>query len=220
MCAAKLFQEWRHRADRAERAVIFPDGCRDVLISRSPGAAARVTLTPFDFRPRLVALPRGTRMSGYRLRPGAVVGQRVLYRIAADSDGIAEILGNELGECDETDEAILALATTEATPAGVAKGLGVSARSLQRHFRRMGLPPPDYWRLLGRARRAAGILATGAPLAEIALDCGLSDQAHMTRELRRWFGTAPAQLRRDAPLLGLLRQPALGNWTDEQISTR
>jgi AraC-like DNA-binding protein len=82
------------------------------------------------------------------------------------------------------------------------------------------LPPPDFWRLLGRARRAAGRIASGARLAEVADDAGYSDQAHMTRELARWFGMSPGQLRRSAPALDALLQPALGNWTGEQISTR
>lgn len=95
------------------------------------------------------------------------------------------------------DAAILALTLPGASPERVARDLGVSARTLQRRFVQSGLPSPEFWRLLARARRAAGLLATAAPLAGIACDCGYSDQAHMTRDFARWFGTSPAQLRRD-----------------------
>jgi AraC family transcriptional regulator len=55
------------------------------------------------------------------------------------------------------------------------------------------------------------ILATDKSLAEIALDCGLGDQAHMTRHFRRIAGVSPGAWRRahgaaakdGAALLGL-----------------
>jgi transcriptional regulator GlxA family with amidase domain len=40
------------------------------------------------------------------------------------------------------------------------------------------------------------ILSTDRPLAEIALDCGLADQAHMTRLFRRIVGVSPGAWRR------------------------
>ena len=113
-----------------------------------------------------------------------------------------------------------ALPLPGASVAGVARQSGLSLRSLQRRFQDRHLPPPEFWRLLARARRAVALLPTPAPLAEIAAECGFSDQAHMSRAMARWFGHSPAQLRRDAGLRLLLAQPALGNWTAEQISTR
>jgi AraC-like DNA-binding protein len=64
------------------------------------------------------------------------------------------------------------------------------------------------------------MLSLPVTLAEIACDCGYSDQAHMTREFVRWFGKTPTWLCRDVRLLDLLNQPALDNWTGEHISTR
>jgi AraC-like DNA-binding protein len=47
------------------------------------------------------------------------------------------------------------------------------------------------------------ILETGAPLAEIALSCGMADQSHLTRHFTRKVGMSPAAWRRhqSAPLL-------------------
>ncbi|MEC9402698.1 MAG: helix-turn-helix domain-containing protein, partial [Pseudomonadota bacterium] len=133
---------------------------------------------------------------------------------------VEDILGNALDETNDLDDVIVALTLPQSTVERASKQAGVSVRTLQRRFREQGLPPPEYWRLLARARRAAGLLATEVPLVEIAAVCGFSDQAHMTRDLRRWFGRSPAQLRRDPDSLSLLSQPALGNWIGEQISTR
>lgn len=40
------------------------------------------------------------------------------------------------------------------------------------------------------------MLESDAPLCEIALDCGLSDQAHLSRIFRRYTGTTPSAWRR------------------------
>lgn len=214
------FQPWTHVLTRSELAPVYPDGCRDVLILRQPGRPVQITLTPFDLRPRVAALAAGTALSGYRLRPGATLTARALRAIATDPGRAPDILDNDLSVSSDADAAIRALCVQGSSTLAVARGLGVSVRSLQRLFHRRALPPPDYWRLLARARQAAGLLAGAAPLAAIAADCGFSDQAHMSREILRWFGQTPRQLRQDARMLALLGQPALGNWTGEQISTR
>ena len=40
------------------------------------------------------------------------------------------------------------------------------------------------------------MLTTDAPLSQIALDCGLCDQSHLTRVFRRFVGTSPRRWRR------------------------
>ena len=40
------------------------------------------------------------------------------------------------------------------------------------------------------------MLSTDAPLSEIALDCGLADQAHLSRLFRRIVGETPRAWRR------------------------
>lgn len=214
------FQQWHYRAESGEISQVFPDGCRDVLIIARRDEPARVILTDFDFRPRNVTLFPGTDITGYRLRPGAAVGQHVLDAIAANRAGAENILGNALNSSDEIDDIIVALTLPGSTVQSISKNLGISVRTMQRRFRDRQLPPPEYWRLLGRARRAVAMLSSSDPLADVAYDSGYSDQAHMTREFTRWFGETPTRLRRDANLFNLLCQPALGNWTGEQISTR
>lgn len=200
--------------------MVLPDGCRDVLVVRQPGGSVRVFLTPFDFRPRYADLAVGVEILGYRLRPGAVIPVPALRTIAKTPIEAEAILEDECGEWSDLDDAIEALTEPGMTVETVARHLGVSTRTMQRYFLARNLPPPDFWRLLARARRAAVMLTSTEALAAIAEDCGFSDQAHMTRDLARWFGATPAQLRRNGHMLNLLRQPALGNWTGEQISTR
>jgi len=41
------------------------------------------------------------------------------------------------------------------------------------------------------------MLASNAPLTDIALTCGLTDQSHLCRLFRRWTGRTPAEWRRN-----------------------
>jgi AraC family transcriptional regulator len=67
------------------------------------------------------------------------------------------------------------------------------ARVFRRHF---GCGLGEYARLV-RARRACEqIVQSRQNLAQVALEAGFSDQAHLTRTLRWWLGITPAELRR------------------------
>ena len=86
------------------------------------------------------------------------------------------------------------LHTAEASPriASVACTLGISARQLERAFRRaVGLAPKHYSRLV-RFRRMLGALDRADPQwADLAARAGYSDQPHLVREFREFAGLAP-----------------------------
>jgi len=75
--------------------------------------------------------------------------------------------------------------------------LRLSACHFSRAFRNsFGNPPLEYV-IRRRMERAQGLmLTTDAPLSEIALECGLADQAHFSRLFRRTVGESPAAWRR------------------------
>jgi AraC-like DNA-binding protein len=73
---------------------------------------------------------------------------------------------------------------------------GWSRRHLAARFRtEVGLAPKVFGRIL-RFRRAAAELVRpdGRSLAEIALDCGYYDQAHLNRDFREFSGRTPTEL--------------------------
>lgn len=209
---------WTHQTDRAEEAVVLPDGCRDIILRAGPGLPLRAVQTGLDLVPRRVMLGRKETLTGYRMPPGRVLSED-LIRGATCPDHLAEIARQPHGT-DEIEALVDLFARPGATLAGVARAAGVSPRSLQRQLARAGQPSPDHWIGLARARRAARALSTGEPLAQIAADAGYADQPHMTRAFRRWFGVTPGRLRRAPELLAQLSQPGLGGWTTEQISIR
>ena len=81
------------------------------------------------------------------------------------------------------------------------KDLAAVARLSEFHFNvafrsSVGDSPHEYI-IRRRIERAQGLmLSTDAPLSEIAVECGLADQAHFTRLFRRVAGETPAAWRR------------------------
>jgi AraC-like DNA-binding protein len=211
---------WEQRTDSPHEQRVVPDACVDLIWS-----GERLSIAGPDTRSRLVALEAGTRIVGVRLRPGAagaVLGLpaselRDLAPDAADvlgpdvSAALLEALSRgrdphallrravELRGVPEPDPlvraAVRALARPRARVASVAGELGVSARQLQRRIGdAVGYGPKTLQRVL-RFRRLQAL--PPAPLAELALDAGYSDQAHMTTEVTRLAGISPVRFLKD-----------------------
>lgn len=83
--------------------------------------------------------------------------------------------------------------------AALQRELRCSRRHLASRFREyVGCGPKAYARLV-RFDRAHSALRHGrCDLARVAADCGYSDQAHLTREVRAFAGATPATVRADA----------------------
>jgi len=78
----------------------------------------------------------------------------------------------------------------------------LSRYHLVRVFREaVGIPPHTYLRQV-RMRHAKDMLASGQPIAEVAVATGFTDQSHLTRWFKRLWGYTPGQYRnsvQDAP---------------------
>ena len=117
-------------------------------------------------------------------------------------------------------EALAGLAS--ANPVGdVAKEIGVSIRTLQRVVVKGTGKSPGYWRALARARLVAKALPQFTCLADAAAACNFSDQAHLSREMQRWFARSPTAIMLDDDLAELLHEPGYATGViGEQISIR
>jgi len=83
----------------------------------------------------------------------------------------------------------------EPTLEGVAHGLGMSERTLQRHLRDLGY---TFNGLADEVRAATAHLYLGQPdmaLAEVAYLLGFADQSAFHRAFKRWTGVTPKQAR-------------------------
>ncbi|MCA6107462.1 helix-turn-helix domain-containing protein [Bradyrhizobium cenepequi] len=72
---------------------------------------------------------------------------------------------------------------------------GMTREGFSRRFKKLqGLPPEDF-RLLSRLNDARRLLRTGEPIAMVAAEAGFSDQSHLSRCFRRFFGVTPGRYR-------------------------
>lgn len=147
---------------------------------------------------------------------------RALHRVLGDPDEafaaeniltvvgerLREHLGDRVQRADRPDQRIASdlrdlldeRASSPLTLREAERILHVSSTHLVRCFSRaFGIPPHRY--LLGRRIDAArrGLLA-GEPVAQVAVNVGFHDQAHLTRHFKRHVGTTPARFARSARL--------------------
>ncbi|MBK1687625.1 helix-turn-helix domain-containing protein [Rubrivivax gelatinosus] len=202
---------WRSLAVEVVDATVLPDGCRDLILSCPNGARPAWFVSELPARAYTVRSEAGDRFVGFRLRPAACIAAAPLLaalqaRPERDEAEALALIAEHVRLDARLDEALQALAVAGGVLAA-RRQLGVGERTLERLLHAATGRPPRYWQGLARARRAARALSTGLPLADLAVQHGYADQAHLTRELRAWFGLAPGALRRRADLLALLAEP-------------
>ena len=112
---------------------------------------------------------------------------------AALETKVAELAGSEGGRSPFVDRVRRAAADELAggvSLAGVARRLGMSARTLRRHLEREGC---SLRAVIDDVRRERGtaLLAAGAPVKEIASSLGFSEPSAFSRAYKRWTGKSP-----------------------------
>ncbi|THF63036.1 AraC family transcriptional regulator [Pseudothauera nasutitermitis] len=207
-----LLRAWGMEVRAACVEPVLPDGCRDLILRVDADGRPHWFVSPLADGVMRVSCVRGERYAGFRLHPATRIDERALLDAArrADDDDPATAL-RLLGEHARIDtrvaEALAALAEARGVAAACAR-LGVSERTLERLLRgRADARTPRFWHALARARRAARALDTTVPLAALAADHGYADQAHLSRELRRWFGRPPGRLRADPAFAAQIAEP-------------
>jgi len=205
---------WRFAAREATTVHIPPDGCRDLVVIVPRHGAPVCLVSVLSQASEMHAFAPGDRAMGVRLRPGAQIDERALLALARareawDDDVLLDAVGAATRLDARVDEALACLREAPSLPLAQAR-LGVSARSLERLLSPRTGRGPLWWRGLARARRCARGLAGETPLAALAADHGYADQAHMTRDLRRWFAASPSRLRAMTSLLAALASSGHG----------
>ena len=196
-----VLERWSFRTGADTDCTILPDGCRDLIVTTMSDGSRVGRLSPLMDGAEIVTVAAGRRLTGYRLRPGVAIDERGLLEALAGARGdidAPELLERFATLSPSLADALDGLAGTHRTVAECARGVGVSSRSLERLVAKTGRPPV-YWMQLARVRRAARALGDAARIAASIADTadahGYADQAHFTRECRRWLGTTPARLR-------------------------
>jgi AraC-like DNA-binding protein len=128
----------------------------------------------------------------------ALSGLTYLLRQHGQAQRLAEprqTLGDAMQRVERYKEMMHAFLDLPMGLAQLAKECGVSRFQVIRDFQRvMRISPGDHHRAL-RMQKAKSLLAKSAPLSEIAMSTGYSDQSHFSRTFRRVYGITPKQYR-------------------------
>jgi AraC-like DNA-binding protein len=211
---------WEQSEAAGGEQLVVPDASVDLIWN-----GVRLTLAGPDTRPRIVSFRSDARLIGVRLRPGAagaflglpasqlrdvsvdaaaVLGEgktgALLENLAQAEDPHGLLLSAALARVAHPTDALVAAAVAalgqpRARVDAVSDALGLSARQLQRRINEaVGYGPKTLQRVL-RFRRLQTLVP--APLAQLALDAGYADQAHMTAEVTALAGMPPVRFLKD-----------------------
>lgn len=200
---------------------ILPDGCLDLIVTRGPdrvfvaGPDTRaVPSTPsrtptygIRFRPgrahRVLGLP-ASELLDQRVDLSdlwGADGARISERLLASPGDLAAVVAARLAEPRYEpdaliDEAVRRLLNGGPRVSAVVGDLPLSERQFRRSFTAsVGYGPATFLRVarLQRARHLS-LAQPAMALAELALEAGYTDQAHLSRDVKELTGTTPSQL--------------------------
>jgi AraC-like DNA-binding protein len=208
---------WRRLGSvpRGARSTVLPDACADVVVDQS-GAAVLVgpTMVPHRF-----ALDPTTALRGLRLQPWAIpllfrtTGTDLRDQVLSLEDLMGSRVAREAAESVWEARVPSCWRSTDTSPWQIdlvkrlldapsslvehtGREVGVSERQARRTTRQVtGLSPRELAHV-GRLHRLVSMLDRGDhSLAVTAVEAGYTDQAHMTRVLKRLTGATPRRLR-------------------------
>lgn len=205
-----LLTRWQFTADHSTQTSVLPDGCRDLIVKIDGRGEPGWFVSPLAETTKLVSCTAGQIITGFRFHPAAQVSDRELLAAFSQCDGHEsetwQIARLEEFVCLDTNlaEVLEAMANAQ-RKVDVARQVGVSERTLERVVKKATGQNPIFWKNLARARRTGRQLNIHQPLVELASDNGYADQAHMTREFKKWFGVTPGQFLQNPELTALVQ---------------
>lgn len=210
-----ILHQWHFTAAHTGVTPVLPDGCRDLIVQTDASAEPKWFVSSLAQTTQQVPCQAGQIFSGFRFHPAARIDETNLLN-AFRAFGGGESKGQLVAQLEEyvhldnnLADALEGLANARQMRE-TARHLGVSERTLERLVKKATGQTPMFWKSLARARQAARQLDPGQPLAELAADSGYADQAHMTREFRKWFGVTPRHLLQSAELAALVQASGYG----------
>lgn len=214
MNASSSLAQWHFHSERESESLVLPDGCRDVIVKHTDESGQTTFISELSHVSYTVVTSPGCYLQGIRLWPGTQIDEHAMYAWLSVNDA------ESLFESDQIDEfcyrsaslveALDCLNSDVKSISAAANTLGVSTRSLQRVVKLETGKSPLFWLSLSRARKTARALIKEDNLNEVAYSAGFADQSHMNREMKRWFGFTPMQVKSNTEMHALLSEAGYG----------
>jgi len=193
---------------------VLPDGCVDFIYQGAATQGGAWFISELSQAAYSVSTTADSKILGIRFQPGVELKLSELSSWLQGREPEMLFGSDQVDEfCTKSDnltDALNCLASGKRTVLYVANDLGVSLRSLQRLVRTGTGQTPYFWFSLARIRKAGRLLLEDKNLVDIAIETGFADQAHMNREMKRWFGKTPNQVRSDPDILDTIVEPGYG----------
>lgn len=184
--------------------VVKPSNDRPIVVLRGPETTANVSGIPQDAEFLGIEFKIGAFMPDFALEVLVNVGQE-LDAVSASKVAFAG-RSWEIPNFDNAFDFVEHLARDGALVRDHVveqtmrrKPVAITERSVQRRFLRATGLTYSAVRQIERAERAVELLSAGVSILDTVDITGYSDQAHMTRSLRRFVGRTPGQLVARAP---------------------
>lgn len=175
------------------------DGPVELVGNDAPGIVADAVLVAPNTRHRIG--PIGRRVRSVYVEPQlpwahvlvARLGARRLMGGATDLVALADPPAADVDSKAARLRAMIENAPPGEGPRDWARASHLSPSRFRAHCVALLGAPPVRLRQWGRLKAAARELTAGAGLADAAAAAGYADQAHLTRQLKRWFGVSPGR---------------------------
>ena len=128
---------------------------------------------------------------------GPLVGESLITALVAHLAGIQATPASprEVHACDSAIELIQARFAQPVSLQELADAAGLSMRQFTRAFRQATGQSPYQYVLQRRVQEAKALIGNGVPLADVAIQCGFTDQSQLTRMFLKYAGTTPGRYR-------------------------
>lgn len=204
---------WSSSTQARQTSMIIPDGCRDLIMVESQGNKAHWVISPLYDQSQNFYSNNTINFVGFRLKPGTKINEQQLINTIEQSNISLDDIPNLIDDVTTREfsiaETLECLANDDIKSVKNASfSLGVNIRTLQRFVFANTARNPSYWFQLARARKAAKALSTSMSLIDIAHMHDFSDQAHMSREFKRWFNLSPSEMIKRPDVMSQLNNSA------------
>ncbi len=212
--AEHALASWIYTPKQASISTVIPDGCIDFIIYQNDQTDSGYgwMLSELSTSSYQVDAQAGEKMLGIRLKAGVSIDAKRLRNYLNGHYPQSLLEKDSIDEfCLHSTAVTSALQCLASGVESIAKGaceLGVSTRTLQRLIMTNTGRAPSFWLSLARARNAARALDQYDRLVDVAAAYHYSDQAHLCRDMQRWFGSTPNQIKADSELKALLAEAA------------